>query len=297
MAKDVIAGSLRPIFSIIIPCYNEENAIRGTVEQILRHVGAEDDYEIIVVDDGSDDQTPAVLDEIYTASPKIRVMTHQRNLGYGAALKTGIRAARSELIVITDADGTYPNEQIPDLVRRCQDQDMVVGARTGENVTYSKIRSIPKFFLKRWVCWLAAQDVPDINSGLRVFRKDVAERYFGILSDKFSFTITITLAMLTNYHRVLFVPIDYHTRVGKSKIRPIRDTMRFSMLILRTGIYFAPMRAFMPIFLLLIVPAIASLVYDVFVYRDLTEKTLLLFLFALNVGMFSLLADMIDKRT
>ena len=103
--------------------------------------------------------------------------------------------------------------------------------------------------------------------------------------------------MFTNYHRVLFVPIDYHTRVGKSKIRPIRDTLRFSILILRTGTYFAPVRAFMPIFLLLMVSAIVSLMFDVFVYRDLTEKTLLLFLFSLNVGMFSLLADMIDKRT
>jgi glycosyltransferase involved in cell wall biosynthesis len=297
VAEDVLTGTTRRRFSIVIPCYNEENAIRATVEQILQHVGAEDDYEIIVVDDGSDDQTPAVLGEIDAAFSNVRVIVHPSNRGYGAALKTGIRRAQSELIVITDADGTYPNERIVDLVSRCQDQDMVIGARTGANVTYSKIRSIPKFFLKHWVSWLAAQDVPDINSGLRVFRKNVAERYFRILSDKFSFTITITLAMLTNDHRVLFVPIDYHARVGKSKIQPIRDTFRFAMLVLRTGIYFAPLRAFMPIFSVLILSAIASLMFDVFVYQDLTDKTLLLFLFSLNVVMFSLLADMIEKRT
>ena len=174
---------------------------------------------------------------------------------------------------------------------------MVVGSRTGENVTYSKIRSIPKFFMRKWVSWLANQDVPDINSGLRVFRKDIAERFFGVLSDKFSFTITITLAMLTNYRRVKFVPIDYKSRVGKSKIKPIEDTLRFSSLILRTGVYFAPVRAFMPIFGVLFLSAFVSLGIDVFVFRDLTDTTLLLFLFSLNVAMFTLLADMIDKRT
>jgi glycosyltransferase involved in cell wall biosynthesis len=296
MPEDVVNSPSQQNFSIVIPCFNEEYAVKATVEQILQHVDA-DGYEIIVVDDGSHDRTPAILTEIQASHENIRVATHQRNLGYGAALKTGIRSAQSEYIVITDADGTYPNEKIPDLVQRCQDQDMVVGARTGANVTYSKIRSVPKFFLKRWVSWLARQDVPDINSGLRVFRKDVAEKYFGILSDQFSFTITITLALLTNYHKVLFVPIDYHARVGKSKIRPVRDTLRFLALILRTGTYFSPIRAFMPIFMFLLLSAIASLLFDILVYRDLTDKTLLLFLFSLNVAMFSLIADMIDKRT
>jgi hypothetical protein len=173
---------------------------------------------------------------------------------------------------------------------------MVVGARTDENARYSKLRSIPKYFLRRWMSWIARQNIPDINSGMRVFRKSVVERFFGILPDTFSFTVTITLAMLTNYQPVLFVPIAYGPRLGRSKIKPIRDTLRFVLLIVRTGVYFAPVRFFGPITLVLTLFALARLFYDVFVLNDITDTSLLLFLFALNTGMLTLLADMIDKR-
>jgi glycosyltransferase involved in cell wall biosynthesis len=283
-------------FTVVIPCYNEVGAIEVTLEEITRDLRQSENHEVIVVNDGSDDGTQELLDKVAPSYPNIRVISHDRNRGYGAALKTGIRASKAELIVITDADGTYPNERIIELVDLCKDYDMVVGARTGQNVTYSKLRALPKFFLRHWVSWLAGQNVPDINSGLRVFRKSVAERFFGILSNQFSFTITITLSMLTTYRRTLFVPIDYHPRVGKSKIKPIQDTWRFLVLILRTGTYFAPLRAFAPIFGVLFILALTSLFYDVLVLRNLTDKTVLLFLFSLNVGMFALLADMFDKR-
>ena len=283
-------------FSVVIPCYNEINAIEATLESITKDLQSSSNHEIIIVNDGSDDGTLELLEKISPNYPNIRILSHEQNRGYGASLKTGIRVAQAELIVITDADGTYPNERIIELVEKCKDYDMVVGARTGKNVIYSKLRAFPKFFLRHWVSWLAGQNVPDINSGLRVFRKDLAESFFGILSNQFSFTITITLAMLTTYRRTLFVPIDYHPRVGKSKIKPIRDTWRFLVLILRTGTYFAPVRAFAPIFGMLFITAFASLFYDVFVLQNLTDKTVLLFLFSLNVAMFTLLADMIDKR-
>ena len=124
----------------------------------------------------------------------------------------------------------------------------------------------------------------------------MAESFFSILSDRFSFTTTITLAMLTNDRPTLFVPIDYFERVGNSKIRPVRDTLNFFSLIMRTGTYFAPVRAFTPIFAALFVMALLSLAYDVFALNNLTDKTILLFLFSLNIGMFTLIADMIDKR-
>lgn len=283
-------------FSVVIPCYNEDQAIKDTVESIVKHVRDRNDCEVVVVDDGSTDDSVTILRRISSQYENLTIIEHDRNRGYGAALKTGIQGARGELIVITDADGTYPNHRIPEFVDLCKDYDMVVGARTGSSVTYSKLRAFPKYFLKRWVSWLAGRDVPDINSGFRVFRKDVAQRYFRILSDKFSFTITITLAMLTNYRPVLYVPIDYHAWIGKSKINPIRDTARFIILILRTGTYFAPLRAFAPLFGGLLLLALISLGYDIFVIRNLTDKTVLLFLFSINIAMFSLLADMIDKR-
>ena len=162
-------------------------------------------------------------------------------------LKTGVRHARAPLIAITDADGTYPNDRLVELIDLCSEFDMVVGARMGSDVSYSTLRSFPKFFLRRWMTWIARTSIPDINSGMRVFRRSLALKFFGILPDTFSFTVTLTLAALTNHYAVKFVPISYRQRIGKSKIRPIRDTLRFGMLVLRTGTYFAPMRVYGPL--------------------------------------------------
>lgn len=286
-------------FSIVVPCYNEEGAIRETIDELTREICQGRPCELIVVDDGSSDRTGELLDETARSGryPHLVVLRHNANRGYGAALKTGIHRARTGLIVITDADGSYPNERIPELVELAAKHDMVVGSRTADDVTYSKIRKIPKFFLRRWVSWLAGVDVPDMNSGMRVFSKRIAEKFLSILPDTFSFTTTITLAMLTNSYSVLFVPIGYKARVGKSKIKPIRDTLRFTQLILRTGMYFAPIRVLMPVVGLFTALFAASFAYDLFVLQDLTEKTLLLLVLATNTGMFTLLADMIDKRS
>lgn len=283
-------------FSVIVPCYNEEGAILDTV-RTLRAKLKEKNYELIVVDDGSTDATPERLREAISTDAALRVITHSNNRGYGASLKTGIRRAKSELIVITDADGTYPNERIPELVDMAADADMVVGARIADDVIYPFLRKIPKLFLRRYVSWLAGQDVPDMNSGLRVFRRSAVQRFMSILPNGFSFTTTITLAMLRNYDNVCFVPITYHARIGESKLRPIRDTLQFIQLITRTGMYFAPLRLLAPVVLLLTAGFLASLGYDILVLGNITEKTLILLTSSMNVAIFALLADMIDKRT
>lgn len=292
-----IAGGSQPRFSVIVPIFNEQSALPSAVTGLLGHLAALDDYELILVNDGSTDQTEALLDELQDQHHELTVVKHDVNRGYGAALKTGIRHARSELIVITDADGTYPNERIGELVELMERFDMVVGARTGDNVNYSKLRSVPKIFLKAYASWIAGQTIPDINSGLRVFRRDLADRYLHMLPDGFSFTTTITLAMLTNRYRVHYEPISYARRTGKSKIQPIRDTLRFFQLIARMGMYFAPLRVLVPFCVLMLAGFVVSLGYDVLVLRDLTEKTLMLLLFGMNTMFFALLADMIDKRS
>ncbi|MHA7776946.1 glycosyltransferase family 2 protein [Roseibium sp. M-1] len=282
--------------SIIIPCFNEVAAIEQTVREIIAVCADGLQYEIIVIDDGSTDGTADVLARLSDETGLV-LFSHSKNRGYGAALKTGLRHARGALVAITDADGTYPNHCLPELIAKCRNYDMVVGARTGDDVTYSKIRSLPKLFLRAWISWLSRCDVPDINSGLRVFNRQIAEKNIGILPDGFSFTITITLAMLTTYRDVLFVPVSYKQRVGKSKIRPIRDTMNFVFLILRTALYFAPLRAFFPIILFFATVTLFSLGYDILVLRDITDLTVLLIMFTLNAGMVSLMADMIVRRT
>lgn len=281
-------------FSIILPVYNEEDGINATLDRLQQTLKDIDStYEIIAVNDGSTDNSSKVLN----ARTDIRVIQHRRNRGYGAALKTGIRHAQYPLIVITDADGTYPNERIPELVALARQADMVVGARIGANVSYSTIRKIPKWFLVRFAQWMTGCKIPDLNSGLRVFRKSVVERFLKILPDTFSFTTTITVAMLSNNYIVHYEPIDFHHRVGKSKIKPIRDTLRFVQLILRTGMYFAPLRVFLPIAALFFGGFLTTLFQDIFIRNDLTERTLILFVTTTQVTMFALLADMLDKRT
>ena len=283
--------------SVIVPCFNEERAVAGTLADLRQALATIGDYELIFVDDGSTDRTAAALEEAAAGAPHVRVIRHLTNRGYGAALKTGLRAARSPLVAITDADGTYPNDRLPEMIDAAREVDMVVGARTGANVKYPFIRRIPKAFLGAYASWIAGQSVPDMNSGLRVFRREVAQKFLSILPDGFSFTTTITLAMLTNAYAVQYLPIDYAERIGRSKIRPIRDTLNFFQLIARTGIYFAPLRVFLPIAFLLGLGFVASALYDVLVLGNLTDKTVILLLFSMNTAMFAALADMIDKRT
>lgn len=289
--------------SIIIPCYNEKNAIRETIACIQSVIRKSEikNVEIIAVNDGSSDGSEHVLNALAEEDQtnSFLVVHHKRNQGYGAALKTGIRRSQSDYICITDADGTYPNERIPELINQItgKDLDMVVGARIGPNVDYSKIRSIPKMILVPWVSFLCGTDVPDMNSGLRIFRRDRSLDFLKLLPDGFSFTTTITICLLRNRYAVEFTPISYAKRIGKSHIKPIRDTLRFTQLILRTGMYFAPMRLLSPLIVALGVLFTVSGIYDLTILNNLTDKTVLLGFASLNVFMFALLADMIDKRS
>lgn len=288
-----------PVVTVLVPCYNEENAIAETIEKLDSALAPLGNFQILAIEDGSEDETLNVLRSLEPRYPRLGVVQHDRNRGYGAALKTGMREAASDLIAIIDADGTYPIADLPKLVDIAigRNLDMVVGARTGENVTYSALRKVPKFFLHRWINWIVNTKIPDINSGMRVFRKDMAQKFVRILPNGFSFTITITISALRNNYRVHFEPIDYFARTGSSKIHPIKDTLRFVQIIGRTGMYFAPLRILTPLIVVLLIGSAASLCYDAFVLRDLTEKSLVLLTMLLNVGIFAILADMIDKRS
>ena len=286
-----------PIFlSVVVPCYNEEDAIEImvlTAERELSHIPG---LEIVVVDDGSVDGTGEILNRLARVVKPLRVIRHTGNRGYGAALKTGIRNSCGQFLATMDADGTYPIMRIPDLLAQAENgADMVVGARIGKDVTYSKLRAFPKIFM-RWFCvWVTRQPIPDINSGLRIFKRDLVERFLPHLPDTFSFTTTVTIAFVTRGYRVDYIPICYSRRVGTSKISPLKDTLRFFQLIIRTGIYFAPLRVFAPVIVILWAGFLAALGYDLFA-KNLSDKTVLLLTLATNVTILALLADMIDKR-
>jgi len=228
--------------SVILPAYDEEAAIVEQIEAI-RGVLLEHEiiHEIIVIDDGSQDRTAELALRAHS-----RVLRHSQNRGYGAALKTGISAAKYENIVIIDADGTYPADQIVNLLAKLENADMVVGARIGKQVKIPMIRRPGKWLLGLLAARIARQKIPDLNSGLRAFRRECIKQYFAILPDRFSFTTTITLALLNDNYRVVYHTIDYYRRVGKSKITPW-NFMEFMMLILRIAILFQPLRIFLPL--------------------------------------------------
>ena len=282
-----------------MPAFDEEKAIEGVVAR-LANLALAVPLEILVVDDGSRDGTAKTLERIAPGHPSLRVIRHDRNRGYGAALKTGFANARHDVVVITDADGTYPENRIAELLQRIDDgAEMAVGARTGPDVQVPLVRRPAKSLLRLLASYLSGTRIPDLNSGLRAMRKSLVLGYRPILPDGFSFTTTITLAALTNGHRVDWVSIDYKKREGSSKIRPVRDTLGFASLIVRTVLYFNPLKVFFPAALLVAVGLLTSIYYDAFVVvpANVSDKTVLLFVALVQVLSVGLLADLIDKRT
>jgi glycosyltransferase involved in cell wall biosynthesis len=276
--------------SILIPAYHEEDGIGAVLEQLqLMAQQLTVPSEIIVVDDGSDDSTGEVA-----ARAGVVVKRHDENRGYGAALKTALRCARYEAVVIADADGSYPCDQIPKLVSLLGEYDMVVGARTGANVNMPASRIPAKWLLGRFANYVAGMQIPDLNSGLRAFRKDVALEFFHMLPDGFSFTSTITLAMLTSSYNVAYVPVDYHRRTGRSKIRPIADTVRFFALATTMALYFRPLRVFLPVAAVFTAVSLGKVVYDAVVYDFSLRGTTLAALFiTAQVYLLAFVADLI----
>ena len=285
--------------TIVVPAYNEELGIEGVIERLSGlELGVP--VELLVVDDGSTDGTAAVLEGLEGRAPALRVIRHGHNQGYGAALKTGFANARHAVVVITDADGTYPEDRIVDLLARIDaGAEMAVGARRGEDVHIPLIRRPAKNFLRILASFLAGTRIPDLNSGLRAFRRELVLKYRPILPQGFSFTTTITLASLTNHHRVDYVDINYAHREGSSKIKPIRDTLGFLSLIVRTVLYFNPLKVFYPVAVAIGLGFFASLYYDLFLAepRDLGDKTVLLFVAFLQILSVGLLADLIEKKS
>lgn len=284
--------------SLVIPIFNEVGILDQLIQQLHELRNRVDFmFEVILVDDGSQDGTREKLDQI--AEEKIRVIHHNVNRGYGATLKTGIRASRFSYVAITDADGTYPNHRIPELylLAREKNSDMVVGSRTGKNVNIPLIKRPPKWILEQLANYLVKTTIPDLNSGLRVMKKSVLEKHWNILPDGFSLTTTITLAMLKENLSVEFVPIDYAKRIGSSKIRPIYDTLNFLQLILRVVMYFDPLAVFLPLGLTLMALAFVLLFLSWFFLEKAMDVTFGISLMSgvvlLAMGM---LADFIDKR-
>lgn len=277
--------TLERAVSVVVPAFNEEPHVAGqirTIAGVMDRTGWE--YEIIVVDDGSTDGTgEAALSE------GVRVLRNRRNRGYGSSLKRGISAARHPWILIIDADGTYPASSIPDLLEHADRSMMVVGARVTAHRKIPLIRRPAKWFLTRLASYLAEEELPDLNSGLRLIRRELVEAYRHLLPAGFSFTTTITLAATCDDHEVTYVPIDYLERKGTSKIRA-GHAFDFLLLVLRIIVFFNPLRVFIPIGMVMALLGLGKFVYDL-TLQNISESALLGLLGALVVWSLGLLAD------
>lgn len=225
-------------FSIIIPAFNEEQGLTKVLDRLIKLFPSE---EIIVVDDGSVDTTY----EIARKFENIKVIRHERNYGYGAALKTGIRHALSEKIIFFDADDQHDAENISKFISLLEEYDLVVGERTNDK-KISGIRMPGKFILKLVVNFLAKTKIKDINCGFRAIRKSIVKKYIFLLPDGFSFSTTTTLLFLKRRYRVKFIPIQVKKRIGKSSVKQLRDGYNTLLLIIRLIALFDPLRIFIP---------------------------------------------------
>lgn len=234
------------MFSIVIPAYNEEDAIGPTIDYIKKTLSELKikKWELVIVDDGSEDNTFERIKQ-HKKDP-IKVVRHPHNLGYGRSLKDGIDAATYDTIVIIDCDLTYPFEKIHDLLKLYEKGfDMVVGARTGKHYKESILKSPLRKILRFLVEFTAGRTIPDINSGFRIFSKQTVKKYFKHLCETFSFTTSMTLAYMMTGKTVKYTEISYHAREGKTKVKLFSDSLRTLQYIIQAITYYNPLKIFL----------------------------------------------------
>jgi len=281
--------------SVVLPVYNERGHLRTEIDRIREALTASPyTFEIIVVDDGSDDGSEVDLPAI----EGIQLITHAHNRGSGTARRTGTTAARGRIVVWTDVDMTYPNDEIPMMVKELDGYDHIVGARRTEQGTQRFLRVPAKWFIRKLASYLTDTDIPDLNSGLRAFRRDVAMQYVHHLPAGFSCVTTLTMSFLANGYSIKYVPIDYSPRAGTSKFHWWRDTKRYLLQVVRMSLSYNPLKVFLPLGLTFLTIGMGKLVYD-WIDKDfrLAANTLLILLASLQAITIGLLADLVVRAT
>jgi glycosyltransferase involved in cell wall biosynthesis len=283
--------------TVVLPCYNEQDHVLAEIERISAAMDASGyRYELVAIDDASTDATLQILQQAQLRFPTLRLLSFHRNGGSGTARRIGTQQARGDIVVWTDADMTYPNERIPELVDMLVKDptiDQVVGARTSEQGTHKVLRVPAKWLIRKIAEWLAGVHIPDLNSGLRAFRQQVALPYLRLLPPGFSCVTTITMAFLHNQHDVRYVPIEYSKRSGSSKFHFVKDVYRYILQVLRMVMYFNPLKVLMPPALLLVFLGIGKAIFDMVVHPlRFSNNTVMIFMTGMILGAVALLADL-----
>lgn len=282
--------------SVVLPAYNEHRAIEHVLGEIVDALTSEPiRYEILVIDDASTDGT-AELAERFAATCwqcPVRVVRCAERRGAGAARKVGVRSARGEIVVMLDADGTYPAESIPRLFDHFPAYDQVNGARTSEQGTLPWLRRPAKWFIRKLACYLTGHKIPDLNTGLKAFKRDAMLDWLWVVPDGFSCVTTMTLAFLTNGYAVKYVPVDYRPRIGHSKFRPIKDTISYLATVLRMVLYFRPLKVFLPLAAAVIGAGVLKSVWSFTSTGSMQESDIVVLTAGFMTCMFGLLAEVI----
>lgn len=281
--------------TILMPCYNEEEAIEKVVHHVDRVMRASAyEFEIILVDDCSTDKTVSIINTLIRENDKIRLIKRKLNGGAGASRKTGIKESRGEIIVMLDGDGTYDVDAIPKMLSYFPEYDQVNGARTSEEGTYKFLRFSAKWFIRQLAIYLSGFKIPDLNTGLKAFKKDIMLRYLWVIPNGFSCVTTMTLAFLTNGYNVKYIPTRYFKRIGESKFHPVKDTIRYFNTVVRMVIYFNPLKFFVPLALIFFTIGIVRIVYGLYYIEfKIRASEIIIIMVAVQIFFFGLLADLI----
>lgn len=279
--------------SIVLPVYNESGHLAAELSRIQSAMDRSGlSYEIIVVDDGSSDGSSGELADF----DQIRLIRFSKNLGSGTARRVGTSLASGAVVVWTDADMTYPNDRIPDLVSNLAGYDMVIGARKGETGSHRMLRVPAKWLIRLLASFLTRTRIPDLNSGFRAFRRVVAEQYLHLLPAGFSGVTTLTMSFLSNGYLVRYVPIDYAPRSGRSKFHWWRDTTAYLRQVIRMVLMWNPLRFFGPLAAVTGTISSVKLAYDLLT-KDfrIATNTVFLLLCTAAVILLALVADLVGQ--
>ena len=283
--------NIKPEISVLIPAYNEAeiiadvvSGVRATMERLNRP------YEILVIDDGSTDETA-----LRAQSAGARVISHPYNIGNGAAVKTGIRQAKGDILVMMDGDGQHNPECIAPMLEKIGRYDMVVGARSGDSESHFH-RDLANRLYNLFASYICKRKIQDLTSGFRAVKSDIARQFISMLPNSFSYPTTITMGVIHEGYSLTYVPIKTNRRVGKSKIRLIADGSRFLLIILKIATLLSPMRVFLPVGLAIFLTGVGYGLFRFFVLgRSYGQTSAMLITMSIVVFMVGLVSEQVAQ--